>query len=131
MNQQLKALISVRAKKFIPSHLFVTNFYFKGTQQFTGCFPISEHLVAGSSWPRTFFYTPGVFVLHITAFCLHIVTLYLSTYIIATNLTICVISVGFSEKATEDNHQDAYYLSFCLCMHIIIFVSAHNALFLK
>ena len=24
MNQQLKALISVRAKKFIPSHLFVT-----------------------------------------------------------------------------------------------------------
>ena len=36
---------------------------------------ISELLVAGSSWPRTFFYTPGVFVLHITAFCLHIVTL--------------------------------------------------------
>ena len=38
MSQQLKALISVRAKKFIPSHLFVNNFYFKGTQQFTGCF---------------------------------------------------------------------------------------------
>ena len=41
MNQQLKALISVRA---IPSHLFVTNFYFKGTQQFTGCFPNQDWL---------------------------------------------------------------------------------------
>ena len=38
-NQRLKALISARAKKFIPSQQFVTNFYFKGTQQFTGCFP--------------------------------------------------------------------------------------------
>ena len=35
MNQQAKALISVRAKKFISSQLFITNFYFKGTQQFT------------------------------------------------------------------------------------------------
>ena len=40
MNQQPKALISARAKKFISSQLFVTNFYFKGTQQFTGRFPI-------------------------------------------------------------------------------------------
>ena len=100
MNQQLKALISTRAKKFIPSQLFVTNFYFKGTQQFTGCFPnhdwlcypwqpflgpslyqsfklpfhsqtswpylISELLVAGSSWPRTFF-TPQVFLFSLTS----------------------------------------------------------------
>ena len=44
MNQQPKALISVRAKKFISSHLFVTNFYFKGTQQFTGCFPNHDWL---------------------------------------------------------------------------------------
>ena len=39
---------------------------------------------------------------------------------IATNLTICVISVGSSEKATEENHQDAClssYLSFCLSYH--------------
>ena len=67
MNQRPKALISARAKKFIPSQQFVTNFYFKGTQQFTGRFPnhdwlchpwpyvISELLVAGSSLPRTFF----------------------------------------------------------------------------
>ena len=39
MNQRPKALISARAKKFIPSQQFVTNFYFKGTQQFTGGFP--------------------------------------------------------------------------------------------
>ena len=39
MNQQLKDLISARAKKFIPSQLFVANFYFKDTQQFTGCYP--------------------------------------------------------------------------------------------
>ena len=49
MNQQLKALISTRAKKFIPSQLFVTNFYFKGTQQFTGCFPNHDWLC--HSWP--------------------------------------------------------------------------------
>ena len=39
MNQRPKALILARAKKFIPSQQLVTNFYFKGTQQFTGCFP--------------------------------------------------------------------------------------------
>ena len=40
MHRQLKALISARAKKFIASQLFVTNFYFKGTKQFTvGVFP--------------------------------------------------------------------------------------------
>ena len=44
MNQQPKALISVRAKKFISSQLFITNFYFKGTQQFTGCFPNHDWL---------------------------------------------------------------------------------------
>ena len=49
MNQQLKALISTRAKKFIPSQLFVTNFYFKGTQQFTGCFPNHDWLC--HPWP--------------------------------------------------------------------------------
>ena len=48
-NQRLKALISVRAKKFIPSHLFATNFYFKGTQQFTGCFPNQDWLC--HPWP--------------------------------------------------------------------------------
>ena len=49
MNQQLKALISVMAKKFIPSQLFVTNFYFKGTQQFTGRFPNHDWLC--HPWP--------------------------------------------------------------------------------
>ena len=49
MNQQLKALKSVRAKKFIPSHRFVTNFYFKGTQQFTECFPNHDWLC--HPWP--------------------------------------------------------------------------------
>ena len=44
MNQPPKALISARAKKFIPSQLFVTNFYFKGTQQFTGYFPNHDWL---------------------------------------------------------------------------------------
>ena len=39
MNQQLKALISVRDKKFTPSHLFVTNFYFKGIHNLQGVFP--------------------------------------------------------------------------------------------
>ena len=63
-NQRLKALISnkakksvnesatpisVRAKKFIPSHLFVTNFYFKGIQQITGCFPNQDWLC--HPWP--------------------------------------------------------------------------------
>ena len=48
-NQQLKALISARAKKFIPSQLFVTSFYFKGTQQFTGCFPNFDWLC--HPWP--------------------------------------------------------------------------------
>ena len=49
MNQPPKALISARAKKFIPSQLFVTNFYFKGTQQFTGCFPNHDWLC--HPWP--------------------------------------------------------------------------------
>ena len=49
MNQQPKALISARAKKFIPSQQFVTNFYFKGTQQFTGCFPNHDWLC--HPWP--------------------------------------------------------------------------------
>ena len=44
MNQQPKALISVRAKKFISSQLFITNFYFKGTLQFTGRFPNHDWL---------------------------------------------------------------------------------------
>ena len=35
MNQQLKALISVRAKKFIPSHLFVS----KAHNNLQGVFP--------------------------------------------------------------------------------------------
>ena len=52
-NQRLKALISNKAKKsvnesatkkFISSQLFVINFYFKGTQQFTGCFPNHDWL---------------------------------------------------------------------------------------
>ena len=46
MNQRPKALISARVKKFIPSQLFVTNFYFKGTQQFTGCFPNHDWLLS-------------------------------------------------------------------------------------
>ena len=45
MNQQPKALVSVRAKKFISSQLFITIFYFKGTQQFTGRFPYHDWLV--------------------------------------------------------------------------------------
>ena len=52
MNQQLKALISTRAKKFIATlanYVFVTNFYFKGTQQFTGCFPNHDWLC--HPWP--------------------------------------------------------------------------------
>ena len=49
MNQQPKALISARAKKFIPSQQFVTNFNFKGTQQFTGCFPDHDWLC--HPWP--------------------------------------------------------------------------------
>ena len=49
MNQQLKALILARAKKFIPNQLFVTNFYFKGTQQFTGCF--LNHDLLCHPWP--------------------------------------------------------------------------------
>ena len=49
MNQRPKALISARAKKFIPSQQFVTNFYFKGTQQFTGCFPNHDWLC--HPWP--------------------------------------------------------------------------------
>ena len=50
MNQQLKALISARAKKlWLPTQLFVTNFYFKGTQQFTGCFPNHDWLC--HPWP--------------------------------------------------------------------------------
>ena len=48
MNQWPKALISARAKKFIPSQLFI-NFYFKGTQQFTGCFPNHDWLC--HPWP--------------------------------------------------------------------------------
>ena len=55
-NQRLKALISVRAKKFIPSQQFVINIYFKGTQQFTGCFPNHDWLCHPwppfVSWPR-------------------------------------------------------------------------------
>ena len=49
MNQRPKAQISAKAKKFIPSQLFVTNFYFKGTQQFTGCFPNHDWLC--HPWP--------------------------------------------------------------------------------
>ena len=49
-SQQPKALISVRAKKFISSQLFITNFYFKGTQQFTGRFPNHDWLC--HPWPR-------------------------------------------------------------------------------
>ena len=55
MNQQPKALISARAKKCIPSQQFVTNFYFKGTQQFTGCFPKHDWLC--HPWPP-FLYDP-------------------------------------------------------------------------
>ena len=44
MDQQLKALISAGTKKFISSQLFNTNFYFKGTQQFTRCFPNHDWL---------------------------------------------------------------------------------------
>ena len=40
MNQQLKALISVRAKKFIPSHLFVpVTFTSKAHNNLQGVFP--------------------------------------------------------------------------------------------
>jgi len=47
MNQQLKALISTRAKKIIPSQLFA---YFKGKQQFTGCFhPWQPFVYRGST----------------------------------------------------------------------------------
>ena len=49
MNQRPKALISVKAKKFIPSQHIVINFYFKGTQQFTGCFPNHDWLC--HPWP--------------------------------------------------------------------------------
>ena len=51
MNQRPKALISARAntEKFIPSQPFVTNFYFKGIQQFTGCFPNHDWLC--HPWP--------------------------------------------------------------------------------
>ena len=38
-----------RAKKFILNQLFVTNFYFKGTQQFTGFFPNHDWLC--HPWP--------------------------------------------------------------------------------
>ena len=48
MNQPLKALISARAKKFIAKP-FITNFYFKGTQQFTVCFPNHDWLC--HPWP--------------------------------------------------------------------------------
>ena len=49
MNQRPKALISARAKKFIPSQKFIINCYFKGTQQFTGCFPNHDWLC--HPWP--------------------------------------------------------------------------------
>ena len=52
MNQPPKALISglsARAKKFVPSQLFVTNFHFKSTQKFTGCFPNHDWLC--HPWP--------------------------------------------------------------------------------
>ena len=49
MNQQPKALMLVRAKKFISSQLYITNFYFKGTQQFTGRFPHHDWLC--HPWP--------------------------------------------------------------------------------
>ena len=50
MNQQLKALISARAKKlWLPTQLFVTNFYFKDTPRFTGCFPNHDWLC--HPWP--------------------------------------------------------------------------------
>ena len=49
MNQRPKTLISARAKKFIPSQQFVANFYFKSTQQFTGCFPNHDWLC--HPWP--------------------------------------------------------------------------------
>ena len=39
MNQQLKALISTRAKKFIPSQLITSNFYFKARKNVQGVFP--------------------------------------------------------------------------------------------
>ena len=52
MNQRPIVLISARAKKFIPSQLFVTNFYFKGTQQFRGCFPNHDWLC--HPWPPFF-----------------------------------------------------------------------------
>ena len=45
-------MISVRAKKFISSQLFVTNFYFKGTQQFTGHFLNHDQL--SHPWPPFF-----------------------------------------------------------------------------
>ena len=38
-NQRPKALISVRAKKFIPSQQFITNFYFKARSNLQGVFP--------------------------------------------------------------------------------------------
>ena len=49
MNQRSKALILARAKKFIPSQQFVINFYFKGTQHFTGCIPNHDWLC--HPWP--------------------------------------------------------------------------------
>ena len=60
MNQQLKALISTRAKKFIPSQLFVTNFYFKAHNNLEGVFPTMIGLVTLGhlfclipyKWPR-------------------------------------------------------------------------------
>ena len=90
MNQQPKALISARAKKFIPSHYLLLTFISKAYNNLQGVFPtmigfvtlghlffrllihsqtswpylISELLVACSSWPRTFF-TPQVFLFSI------------------------------------------------------------------
>ena len=63
---------------------------------------ISELLVAGSSWPRTFF-TPQMFLFSISLLFVnkYVASYFIAKYIIATNLTICVISIGSSKKATK------------------------------
>ena len=66
---------------------------------------MSELLVAGSSWPRTFF-TPQVFLFSISLLFVNILR-YIAKCIIASNLTICVILYRLQQKATEEM-QDAW-----------------------
>ena len=90
---------------------------------------ISELLVAGSSWPRTFF-TPQVFLFSISLLFVNIIYYFIAKYIIiiVTNLKICVIL--YRKKLQEGTNKMHGLASHFVYVATIVLVYVCVSLFL-